>query len=200
MIYLARHGQTEANLNHLWQGQSGDDLLNQTGKLQAKKLAEYFGDKEIKHIFASPLKRAHETAEIVAETLNLKVEIDDLLMEMNYGDFEGMTMFEIEDSEYGELYHKWRTDPQGTKFPDGESFEDLLARAQKIIEKYFYAEENILLVSHEDMIRGIIVTASGRPNEFWMPAIANTSVTTFKDVGDKIETIVVGQTPDVEVY
>ena len=68
-FYLFRHGETEYNRLGLRQGQGIDAGLNETGRLQAQKLAVYLEEKEIEVIYTSPLRRARQTAEIAAVRL-----------------------------------------------------------------------------------------------------------------------------------
>jgi len=194
MIYLARHGQTDSNTTHTWQGQSGNDFLNEAGKQQATKLAQYLEDKYISSIIASTLNRAHETAEIISQQLNLDVVDEPLLKEMSYGDLEGNTTEEIIE-DFPDIFNKWQEHPQLTSFPNGESFKDIQHRAKSIISAYFYTNENIVLVSHEDMIRSIIVAVSGKVEEYWLPVITNTSLTTFESKNVKLLITGIGETP-----
>jgi len=197
VIYIARHGQTNSNVSHTWMGQSGNDDLNETGKTQAKKLANYFENKNIKKIFSSPLSRALQTANIVAEKNNIEVLEDDLLKEMNYGDLEGHNLDEVL-RKFSNLYKLWKSDPEKTSFPNGESFDDLMKRANTILEKYVN-NDNILLVSHEDMIRGILTAITKAPKDFWEYSISNTSVTTLrKNKNNEIEIVKIGETNNLQ--
>lgn len=197
MIYLIRHGQTDANVNNIWQGQSGDGPINAVGRTQAEQLAIYLSDKDIKNIYSSDLVRAKQTAEVISERLDLDVEVDPLIREMSYGEFEGLDTDEIED-EYEEVYTKWLQQPQNTAFPGGESFKDLSDRANNLIQKYFYKDENTVLVSHGDMIRAIITIVSGKTSEFHLPNITNTSITTFVVSDGKIFVKDIADTPHLQ--
>jgi len=174
-------------------GQSGNDDLNKAGKDQARKLAVYFKDKNLKKIFSSPMNRTIQTSEAVSDVLNLEITKDDLLKEMNYGDLEGHSLDEVLET-YSNLYKSWKSDPKKTEFANGESFDDLMYRANKIIEKY-KDKEDILLVSHEDMIRGILTAVTKRPEDFWEYSIPNTSVTSLrKNEKSEIEIVKIGET------
>jgi broad specificity phosphatase PhoE len=87
-IYLVRHGETEWNKLRRLQGAT-DVPLNQTGRNQAAELTKRLDLSQIARIVSSPLKRAHETAEIIAQPYGLKVEIENGLIERSYGSFEG---------------------------------------------------------------------------------------------------------------
>lgn len=198
MIYLARHGQTESNLSHTWQGQSGNDGLNNTGQMQASKLGDFLKSKNIQKIFNSPLKRASQTAGIISKIIGIQSVEEPLLMEMSYGKFEGLDIDQVKQN-YGDLYENWKTTPADTQFPEGESFEDLLKRAEEVVRKYFYKSEDVLLVSHEDCIRGIITAVTKKSEDFWKPEITNTSVTTFEKVNGSIKILSIGETKHMSI-
>ena len=91
-----RHGESLGNAQSRWQGQS-DYPLTDKGRAQAQALAKRWKSEHVKFdgIFASPLGRARETAEIVASALNLKVEFDDIWLERAIGEMEGLTADEV---------------------------------------------------------------------------------------------------------
>ncbi len=86
-IYLARHGQTDWNLEMRAQGRI-DLSLNATGRAQAEEMRENIKDLEFDAVYASPLKRAAETAEIAVGD-RYDINYHDLLIERSFGDFEG---------------------------------------------------------------------------------------------------------------
>lgn len=94
-IYLIRHGETEWNVKKVMQG-SVDIPLNYNGKEQAEIMSEKLVDKKIDIIISSTLIRARETAEIIAEKLQLYVSFDDRIIERNYGEFEGKSKLLID--------------------------------------------------------------------------------------------------------
>ena len=91
-----RHGESIGNAESRWQGQS-DYALTERGRAQARALAERWKSENVKFdlVIASPLVRAKETAEIVATMLNVKMEIDPILLERNIGEMEGLTVEEV---------------------------------------------------------------------------------------------------------
>jgi probable phosphoglycerate mutase len=90
-LYLARHGETDWNLEGRWQGQT-DIGLNGSGRAQAAALAERLAGHGIAHVSASDLSRARQTAEIVARRLGVAtVAVDHALRERGFGVFEGLT-------------------------------------------------------------------------------------------------------------
>jgi probable phosphoglycerate mutase len=95
-ILLVRHGQTDWNLAHRWQGHV-DIPLNETGRRQARLLARRLETLPIKAIYTSDLIRASETANIVAEPLGILPIPDPALRERNGGKFQSLTFDELEE-------------------------------------------------------------------------------------------------------
>ena len=95
-IIFLRHGESVGNAERRWQGQA-DFPLTDKGRRQAQALANKWltEDRHFDCIFASPLKRAKETADIIGEALNLPVETDPIWMERNIGEIAGMTGEEV---------------------------------------------------------------------------------------------------------
>ena len=91
-----RHGESVGNVEARWQGQS-DYVLTEKGRAQARALAQRWKSENVKFdlVISSPLRRAKETAEIVASTLNAKVEMVPILMERHIGEMEGLTAEEV---------------------------------------------------------------------------------------------------------
>ena len=90
VTHLLRHGQTEHTPERRFSGRN-DLPLSRTGRAEAEAAAARVAELGIEVIVASPLRRTRETAEIVAATLGLPVEFDDDLVELDFGDIEGLT-------------------------------------------------------------------------------------------------------------
>lgn len=152
MILLVRHGPTEMNLQGRIQGQ-GDAPLTDAGRdlatRTAQKLAEYIGDGQAL-ILTSPLGRARQTASIIAEKLNGQTDVleDTRLAEVNLGDWDGLTVAEIDDEWAGVR----GSVPPGEWFfiaPNGEGFESLRDRNAAFLEELSGLDvENKIIVTH----------------------------------------------------
>ena len=94
-IFVARHGQTDWNAEHRWQGHA-DPPLNERGRAEAQALAESLASRGIEAIYSSDLARGRETAEIVGARLGLPVVLDARLREVDVGEWSGLTTPEIE--------------------------------------------------------------------------------------------------------
>jgi broad specificity phosphatase PhoE len=122
MILLARHGETDDNRAPLrFQGQR-DTPLNDTGRAQARALAERVAERAepIASLWSSDLSRARETAEIVGARIGLEPHLDARLREGARGDWEGFLFDEVAAAE-PERYAAWRRGGSAWRFPGGES-------------------------------------------------------------------------------
>ena len=103
-VLLARHGETDWNRDHRWQGHTGPPL-NATGRQQAVILAASL-TQVVDAIYSSDTERARETAEIVAAHIGGSVSTDERLREVNFGEWEGLTRHEI-DTHYAGAFTRW---------------------------------------------------------------------------------------------
>ncbi len=109
-IILARHGETEWNAEEIFRGRI-DVELNETGIREAELLAKYLSDMTITAVYSSPLKRALQTAEMIARHHDVKVEVAPQLIDLDYGEWQGLSHETVRDR-YGQLYHE-RDEPDG---------------------------------------------------------------------------------------
>jgi broad specificity phosphatase PhoE len=153
-LILIRHGETLWNKEGRIQGTS-DVELSVTGIEQARRLALSLKDSDIGAIHASSLKRAYRTAEIINSFHDRKIEVHPELMEMDQGDFEGLSFQELMACEK-EFIHRWIADPASVKMPRGESLAELQDRVWPPVEKIIAAGENALVVAHNFTIAAIL--------------------------------------------
>jgi len=153
-LFVVRHGETEWNSKMLACGVS-EASLTEKGMEQAANLAERLAAEQDKNkislIYVSPLKRAITTAAYIEKALSIKAKIDERLIEINFGTFEG------EDWRKPEFLKI--TDNPFFRFPQGESLVQTAHRAYGIIEevKAKHKNENVLFVCH-GMISTMICT------------------------------------------
>ena len=153
-LILIRHGETLWNKEGRIQGTS-DVELSEAGIEQARKLALSLKDSDIGAIHASPLKRAYKTAEIINSFHQKTIEVHPDLMEMDQGDFEGLSFKELMAREK-EFLHRWIADPASVKMPRGESLIELQTRAWRPMEKIIEGSQNALVVAHNFTIAAIL--------------------------------------------
>ena len=153
-LFLIRHGETTWNKEGRIQGTS-DIELSEAGIEQARRLALSLKDSDIGAIHASPLKRAYKTAEIINSFHGGTIEVHPELMEMDQGDFEGLSFKKLMAREK-EFLHRWVADPASVRMPAGESLADLQTRAWQPIEKIIAGGQNALVVAHNFTIAAIL--------------------------------------------
>lgn len=156
-LYLVRHGQTSWNLEGRTQGNK-DSSLTPLGIEQAKKLGEYFRNIELYEIYCSPLKRAYSTAQIIANIKNLDYKLDSRLVEMNFGEWEGLTRLEIK-KKYPNGFKTWMEEPHLTNIPAGETIEIAQRRIVEFVNSTIMEsnKDTILVISHGTIIRLLLL-------------------------------------------
>lgn len=158
-FYIFCHGQTDYNLEKRCQGCGIDSELNATGIAQAQTLIPILKPLGMEIIFTSALKRAHKTAEIVAEELSLPVKVIADLREGCFGDVEGMLKEDMVHS-YPELAAAWYSpeDDLTVRFPNGESKQEMQQRMFTVLEGLLTTEYNIMgIASHGSSIRYLLM-------------------------------------------
>jgi probable phosphomutase (TIGR03848 family) len=153
LLLLLRHavtGQTGARLS----GWTPGLHLSEEGREQAKALAERLGPVPIDAVYASPLERCRETAEVVADASGLKVETVDDLGEVRYGDWTGRELKELARQP---LWKVVQATPSAARFPDGESLFEMQARAVLAIEQLRegHPRQTVAVCSHADVIKAV---------------------------------------------
>ncbi len=163
-ITVVRHGETEWNERRIIQGHTNSSL-NETGREQARALADTLRDLGFDRIVTSDLDRARETALIIGEVLDLHPESDPLLRERSFGEYEGRPTDDlssdltgIEDSVY--------VNPDARP-PGGESFRDVVSRAQHFLQRADdeWPSTRLLVVTHGGMVQALRAATSSRPLE-----------------------------------
>ncbi len=166
---LIRHGQTEWNRVERFRGRA-DVPLNETGLRQANATAARVAAKwNPAAIYSSPLQRAKKTAELIARPFELTVEVHPGLIDIDYGDWQGLTPDEVRQR-WPEILHAWYKFPHLANIPNGESLADLRRRAMKAIEQLAaqHSGKTILLVAHTVINRIILLGVLKLGNErFW---------------------------------
>jgi broad specificity phosphatase PhoE len=157
-LLLARHGETDWNRDGRFQGHA-DTSLNARGREQAQALAEGVNGVEV--IYSSDLKRATETAEVVAERLGLEVTVDSRLRERGFGAWEGLTRAEIEAS-FREEFDRWRMG-DGSGADDAEAHEAFAGRIEAFLADVLarHPDQTVLVIAHGGSIRVVQAVASG---------------------------------------
>lgn len=180
-IYLVRHGTTEWNQEEIFRGRV-DIKLNEVGRAEAQALANYFRPIALQAIYSSPLSRAQETAQAVAQGRNLEIIPEIAFTDIDFGEWHGLPLKEVREK-YGAIYRAWREKPHTVTFPQGENLEQVRQRAwqglQKIVQNN--AKQTVLIVSHRVVTKVLICAVLGLDNShFWQIKQDTTAINCFE--------------------
>ena len=150
--YIIRHADKEKGdfINPILRHQ--DQPINAKGRDEAQKLNSYFTDKPIVNIFVSEYVRTEQTIKYVAQKLKLSPIVDSRLNEIDNGIVEGLSELEIRQK-FPDVWNAFRERDRDFQFPEGESGEDAQRRIKSFMEEKQEYKENIILVSHDGLIR-----------------------------------------------
>ena len=164
VTHLLRHGQTEHTPERRFSGRN-DLPLSRTGRAEAEAAAQRAKDLGVEVVLASPLRRTRETAEIVAGALGLPVTLDDDLVELDFGDLEGLT-FEEARSRHPLAARRFLDDVT-VAAPKGESIADVSARVARARRRVLsdHAGRTVLVVSHVTPIKLMLAAGLGAGDE-----------------------------------
>lgn len=180
-IYLVRHGENRANLTKEFSYRKVDYSLTEKGRLQAQQTADFFRDKEIHEIYSSPLKRAVETAEFIAEPLGLPVTVMESMREVNVGRLEDYPPSAELWKQHDAIIADWLDGHPDTCFPGGENYFGLLDRFRATLEAVTADKEgqNLMLVAHGGVITFTMPDVCEGIDKAWLRGAynANCSIT-----------------------
>jgi probable phosphoglycerate mutase len=176
-IWLARHGETDANAEGRVQG-SIDSPLNERGREQARELAREASQLGLEALYTSHLRRARETAAIVGAELGLEPRVDERFAESWRGEWEGRLIAEIKQEDPDAWEGSLAVDP-GFRFPGGESLEEHAARVEAALADVSRGPLPALVVCHGGTIRRVL--AARRPERLTALAVPNGSLTPVGD-------------------
>lgn len=190
ILIFIRHGESEGNKNSRFNG-SLDLLLTDKGRMQAEKTAEYLDKYKIDKVYASDLKRASETAEIIAKRQNLDVIKDTKLREIFGGDFEGQIYDDLR-SKFPVEFGMWLNDLGNCRCPNGESIRELLHRFNERIKEIAVEnkDKTILIGTHAMPIRVMSTVWSKKDitqiRDFDFVRNASVTVVDYSDVDNPV--------------
>jgi 2,3-bisphosphoglycerate-dependent phosphoglycerate mutase len=165
ILYCVRHGESTYNLEGRLQGQSDEPRLSPLGQKHAAALAATLGQLQIDAIYASPLKRAMETARPLSDRLKLPIQTDNRLKEINIGVFQGTLAAELADR-FPQEATRWRSQDPDYRIPGGESRRDLMLRASAAFEDIFAAgHRQVIVVAHGGVLAAAFKALVGVPAE-----------------------------------
>ena len=163
-LILVRHGTTDANVRvpYILQGSGIDLSLNDNGRKQAARVADFLASFPVRHVYASTLKRASETAAMIAEHHAVTVTQLAEIIECDVGLWEGKDWDTI-SQEHPEAYRLFHEDPATHPYLGGESYSDVLRRALPVFERLLqqHIGETIVVVAHNIVNRAFVAHLLG---------------------------------------
>ncbi|WP_372494518.1 bifunctional RNase H/acid phosphatase [Actinoallomurus purpureus] len=159
---LLRHGETPYSGERRFAG-VGDIPLTDTGLAQARAAGDALAGRGIDVIVTSPLKRTRQTAQEVAQAIDVPVRVEEDLRETDFGDWEGYTFAEVRERWPAEM-DAWLADPSVAP-PFGESFAATLQRVRTARDKLLvrFRKQTVLVVSHVTPIKMLVRLALDAP-------------------------------------
>jgi probable phosphoglycerate mutase len=150
-LLLVRHGETDWNRDQRFQGHA-DPPLNETGRAQARSVANDLAAERIDAIYTSDLARARETAELIAERAGVPFVLEPQLREVDVGEWQGLTQDEIEER-FPEGMRNWHE--RGHGWERGETYDQLAERVLEALERIVsrHPGGRVVVVGHGGTIR-----------------------------------------------
>ena len=173
-ILVMRHPQTTANIDHILSGRSDVDLTEE-GERQLFRAAQAVVVWRPDRIWVSPLSRCKAIGEEAAVALGIPCEVHPNLAEIEFGPVQGLTSAKLREQGYD---FPWRLDEQGRSVcPAGaESFEELIARAGRLLDELRPLEGRTACITHGGFTRGLLGAVMGTPlTTFWNVRLPNVS-------------------------
>jgi broad specificity phosphatase PhoE len=198
-IYLVRHGQTRSNATRYIMGYSDEDL-DETGLQQVHRLSSRLANVPLDAVYTSPLQRALSTAEKIAAPHGLEPQIEQELIEINVGDWQGLHADEIR-RRWPDLWQQSRIDPSDITLPHGESYPQVSQRVVRAFNRLagLNREQRALIVTHDIVIRLIVAYVLGVSNNIYRRIeINNASLTRVRIEGGNPKLITLNDTAHLE--
>jgi broad specificity phosphatase PhoE len=176
-LYLIRHGLIQSNLDDIYAGRS-HEALTPAGATHADQVGRELCGWGIRVLYASPLLRAIQTAELLSKHLLAPIVIDSDLIEMELGPWTGLSKSEIA-MRYGPAYETWCTNPADFRMDGIEGLWQILARIQVAIERFLFAapEQRAAMVTHAAVIKCAFLYINDLPlNAYHKAYVPNLSV------------------------
>lgn len=187
-LYLVRHGRTAWNLGRRTQGHA-DVPLDEEGLRQAERLTAILRGEGLRRLYVSPLQRAVQTAQPIAQASGLEMHLDDRLRERNWGDFQGLTARDAA-LRYPEEDAFLHAAPRTARPPGGESFEELCARVEDCLREIAAEDDSpAAVVCHGGTISAglqVLLGMTGWPKQRFIIDNASVSLVECRPTGEVI--------------
>jgi probable phosphoglycerate mutase len=172
--------------------------LNEEGKDQANKLADRLKGLDISAIYSSPMERAVETAQPLADFLDKEIIISDDFLEINFGDWTNLTIEELESDATFQLYNSFRS---FTRIPNGELMVEAQARFITGLQKLCiqHPNETVAVFTHGDLVKGAVAYYAGTPLDMFLRyEISPASVSIINVFEETAQILLVNDTGEIK--
>lgn len=183
VFHLVRHGEHVLRSSGVVAGRTPGVGLSATGRAEIAAVAERLAGEEIEALYSSPLERTRESADILAERLGLPVCLRDDVIELDFGEWTGLTFDEVRKNAHWEA---WRSCRSMAAVPGGESMRQVQKRTVDALAELRHAHHRgaVVVVSHGDVIRAAALYALGMPLDLYARIeIGLASISTI-EIGD----------------
>lgn len=182
LLYCIRHGESSYNAEGRIQGQS-DVSLSELGLRQSEAVAAALADVPIQALYASPLRRAMQTAQPVAGRLKLEIQTDRRLIEVHAGEFQDRLRTDLE-RQHPEEMARWRSGDPDFPLPGGETRRHLMQRGHEVFRHIARCgHERVVVVTHGGLLAAALKALLEIPAERHPFVLHNGSITQL-DLGD----------------
>lgn len=181
VVHFIRHGVTRSNRERLYMGRS-EEPLSPEGRWQARQLARRLRDLELEAVYASPLRRTRETAEILARPHRLRVEPEPHFLEIELRRWQGMSADEIAAAE-PDAWRTWNDAPEELRVEGIEPLREVRHRVRRGLARLAgrHAHEAVAVVTHDVIVRMATMETLDLPMRLYRSLpVTNTSVTTLE--------------------
>jgi probable phosphoglycerate mutase len=194
VLHLLRHGEHNL-LGRALAGRMEGVGLTERGRAEIAAAAERLATEKIAAIYASPLQRTRESAEIVADRLGLPITFREDVLELDFGEWTGVTFDSIRAHPH---WQAWNTQRSLARIPGGETMRAVQNRSvEAMIEiSERHVDETVVLVSHGDVIRAMLLFALGMPLDFYNRIeIAQGSISSISIEPSRIRVLRISERP-----
>ena len=168
LFYLVRHGETDWNREQVFRGRL-DVALNDRGRRQAQAAAERLAEVGPAGLYSSPLARARETAEAIAQRCSVECRVEEAFIDIDFGRWQGLTLREVQ-ARFPEDYRTYREAPGRLQVPGGEPLGAVRERAVEAVRRLAeeFPDAAVCVVSHRVVCKLVMAWALGlEEGAFW---------------------------------
>lgn len=196
VFHLLRHGEHVLR-GRVLAGRTPGVGLSARGRAEIAAVADRLAGEKIEALYSSPLQRTRETAEILSQRLDLPVQYREDVLELDFGEWTGLTFDAVRADERWRL---WSTCRSIATVPGGESMRQVQERAVRALceMRLAHPDDRVLIVSHGDVIRAALLFALGMPLDFFSRleiGLASLSTIQIDDFG--IRVVAVNERPRI---